>query len=218
MADLVVDLIPSMLGLLLTPAAIAGAILLLGTTRPFANAVAFMGGFLVAYSTLAAIVVAIAGSRTEPLLSARAKASIEVAVGVALLLLAVTLIVRRENRRPARRAKKSLVARLDEATPPFAFGAGLALAVINPNIPILVAGLAVVAAADSGHVLGATLLVLAAIAGMLIPILWRWLAPASAGRHLGQIKAWIGGHDRVINVTVLLVFGATFALKGVVGL
>lgn len=218
MADVVVDLIPSMLGLLVTPAAIAGAILLLSTARPFANAAAFMGGFLVAYAVIAAIVVTVALVRSEPLLSARAKATVEIAVGAALLLLAVTLIARRHNRPRARRARKSFVARLDEATPPFAFGAGLALAIINPNIPILVAGLAVVAAADAGQVLGAVLLVLAAVAGMLIPILWRWLAPESAPGPLGRVKSWIGAHDRAINITVLLVFGITFAVKGLVGL
>ncbi|SDU78845.1 GAP family protein [Jiangella alkaliphila] len=218
MGDLVVDLIPSMLGLLVTPAAIAGAILLLSTARPFANAMAFTAGFLLAYGIIAAIVVTVAAARSEPLLSARAKATVECVVGMVLLLLALTLIARRANRPRARRAKKSFAARLDEATPPFAFGAGLALAIINPNIPILVAGLAVVAASDTGHVLGAGLLVLAAISGMLIPILWRWLAPRSAPGRLDRVKTAISAHDRAINITVLLVFGTTFTMKGLIGL
>lgn len=217
MGDLVLELIPSMIGLLATPIAIAGGILLLGTARPFANALAFMAAFLLAYSIIAAVVVGFAAASSEPLLSVRAKSDIEIGVGALLLLLALPLIVKRRDRRRARRAKKGLAARLHDATPPFAFGVGLTLAVLNPNVPILVAGLAVVAAADTGHVVGAVLLVVAAVSGMLIPILWRWLAPGSAPQALARVTAWITAHDRTINITVLLVFGTAFLVKGLVG-
>lgn len=218
MGGLVLELIPSMIGLMATPIAIAGGILLLGTARPFANALAFMAAFLLAYTVIAAVVVGFATASAEPLLSVRAKADIEIGIGALLLLLAVPLIVKRRDRRRARRAKKGLAARLHEATPPFAFGAGLTLAVLNPNVPILVAGLAVVAASDTGHVVGAVLLVVAAVSGLLIPIVWRWLAPASAPRVLARVTAWITAHDRTVNITILLVFGTTFLVKGLAGL
>lgn len=218
MAELVVELIPSMLGLLLTPAAIAGAILLLGTPRPFANSVSFMVGFAVAYAALAMLVVIVATVNPPPLLPQRARSVVELVVGVLLLLVASIAVARRHSRRTARQAKRGVLARLTGATPPFAFGIGLTLATINPNVAILIAGLAVVAASETGHLLGAALLLLAAVSGIVVPVLWRWLAPASAARHLSRVKAWIMAHDTQINVAMLLAFGAVFTVKGLSGL
>lgn len=214
MAELVVELIPSMLALLLTPAAIAGAILLLGSPRPYANSVSFMGGFALVYTLLVGVVVVLASVNTPPLLSVRTKAVVELVAGGALLLTAAIVVVRRQRPHTARKAKRGVLARLADATPRFAFGIGLALAAINPNVAILIAGLAVVAAAETGHAIGALLLLLAAVSGILIPVLWRWLAPESASRHLARIKVWIASHDTAINVAMLLVFGAVFTIKG----
>lgn len=218
MADLVVQLIPSMLGLLLTPAAIAGSILLLSSARPFASALSFMAGFLVIYSVLIGVTVVLAMVSDPPLISRRATAVAEIVIGVVLLVVAAVTVLRRRLRRRVRKAKRTVLARLGDATPRFAFGVGLVIAAVNPNIAILLAGLAVVAGAETGHVLGAVLLLIASVSGILVPVLWRLLAPASASAHLGQVKSWIGAHDTTINLAMLLVFGAGFVAKGLNGL
>lgn len=213
MGDMLVELMPSMLGLIITPAAIAAGILLLGTSRPFANALSFVAGFAAVYSIISVIVVSVAATRTEPLLTTKTKGIIEIVVGLVLLGLAVVTI-RGRHQRPAREAKKGFLSRLSDATPPFAFGAGATLATLNPNIPILIAGLAVVAASDTGHVIGAVLLVLASVLGILMALLWRLLMPETAARYLERVKLWIGAHERAINVAMLVVFGTAFVVKG----
>lgn len=218
MGELIVELIPSMLGLMVTPGVVAGAIMLLGTPRPFAGALAFMSGIVLVYAVIAGIVVSTAAADPEPLLSDRAKNIVQLVVGTVLLAIATLLVLRRGNRRRVRRAKRSFLAQLSTASPPFAFGSGLAVALINPNVAILIAGLAVVAAADTGHLAGAGLLVLASVTGIIVPVLWRALAPASARRHLGAIRRWISAHDRTMNIAMLVVFGTTFVVKGWTGL
>ncbi len=54
-----VDLIPEFVGLILTPAAIAGCILLLQSQHPYGNAVAFAAAFLVLYTAISIVVLAI---------------------------------------------------------------------------------------------------------------------------------------------------------------
>lgn len=217
LSDMFAELIPSMLGLIITPAAIAAGILLLNTTRPFANTLSFVGGFVVIYAIISGIVVGLASSRTEPLLSTTAKGVIEIVVGLVLLGLAA-MTLRGRHRQRARQAKKGFLSRFDTATPLFAFGIGSTLALINPNIPILVAGLAVVAASDTGHVAGALLLVLASVLGILVPLLWRWLTPETATRHLDRVRRWIGAHERTINIAMLALFGTAFVVKGITAL
>jgi hypothetical protein len=42
--------------------------------------------------------------------------------------------------------------------------------------------------------------------------------PASAGRSLGRVKDWLGHHERLVDLSVLVVFGTLFTLKGLAGL
>lgn len=199
-----------------TPGPIATGILFLGSPRPLANALAFAAAFLLVYAGLAAFVLVVAGAADEPLVDQPTKNRITPVIG--LLLLAVALLVWLRGRgRPPHRPR--WLDRVEDASPREALGLGVALAVLNPNIPILLAGLATIAAADvssAGEFWGAVLLLAASQLGLTGPILWYAAQPAAA-RGLGRVKDWLARYERLVDLGVLVVLGALFTLSGLSG-
>lgn len=218
MSELFFEVLPSAIGLAITPTAIATVILLLGSRQPIANAVAFSAAFAVVYATIAAAVLGAAATSTKPLLSLRTKALVEVGIGLLLLVLAAGTFLRD---RSSPRKGSSFLRAVEAARPSRALGLGLMLAVLNPNVPILIAGLGAIAATDvSGtvRIVAATFLVVAAEVGLVGPILWYRAHPETAAQGLERLKDWIGRHKRALDMAVLLVFGLIFTGKGVAGL
>jgi Sap, sulfolipid-1-addressing protein len=218
MGSLLVQLLPFAAGLAVTPAAIATGILFLGSKRPLANGIAFAAAFSLVYAGLAAIVLAAAQAANEPLVSDRTKDRITLAIGLLLLALALLAWVRARGRPPHRPRWLDMV---DTASPREALGLGVALAVLNPNIPILLAGLTTITAANvsaTDQFWGAVFLLATSQLGLAGPILWYVARPAAAGRGLDRVKDWLARHERLVDLGVLVVFGTLFALKGLAGL
>jgi threonine/homoserine/homoserine lactone efflux protein len=220
MGGLLLELVPTAVGLALTPTAIAASILFLSSKRPVANALAFAAPFALVYSTLAVLALIAAHSSAEPLLSEGAKHWITFLIGLVLLAAAVRSWL--TGRHPVATATKSKVLEaVDSANPLSAFGIGLAIAVLNPNIPILFAGLATIVAAEvstADRIVGAAFLVLASEVGILGPVVWYMVQPRAARRGLGRVRSWLALHQHAVNLAVLVFFGAVFALKGLGGL
>ena len=140
-------------------------------------------------------------------------------IGVGLLLLAGLTEVRHRRAGPGRRPR--LLTKVDTATPSRAFSLGLLLAVLNPNIPILLGGLATIVAAHvslAGRIIGAMVLIAGAELGILGPLVWFLARRVPATRALDQAKGGLSRHEHVIDLTVLIVFGIVFTVKGVTGL
>ena len=174
MVELVGLLAPEMLGLAVTPAAIIGCLLLLGSSHPIRNVLLFAGTFLGVYSLLALVVIAIGhgaqASSDEPV----ARGWISFALGVLFLLGGSYSWVRghrlRRDLTPPR--VRSAIGAVDttgaaaatatddgaEPEPPawisrladpsarFVLTAGLLLSLLNPNIAILASGLGMILA------------------------------------------------------------------------
>lgn len=219
MESLLWELVPFGLGLAVTPAAIAAGILMLGSKRPVANDVAFASPFVVAYALISGAVLVASGASSEPLVDDHGKSVAALVVGLVLLVLAVAGVVR--HRRKGTPHKASLLARIDSATPAAAAGIGAVLAVLNPNVAILLGGLSAIVAADvsgADQVVAAGFLVVASVMGIVVPLLWYLLRPARARRGLQKIRSWLGHHEHALNVGVLAVFGVVFTIKGLQGL
>jgi Sap, sulfolipid-1-addressing protein len=214
MGSLLAELLPFAVGLAVTPAAIATGILFLGSKRPLGNAIAFAAAFSLVYAGLAAIVLGAADAAAEPLVDDSTQASITLAIGLLLLGLGLLGWLRGRGR-PSHRPR--WLDMVDTARPPEALGLGVALAVLNPNIPILLGGLTAIAAADVPTVdrlWGAVFLLAASQLGLVGPILWYVVRPATAARGLERITGWLGRHAQLVDLGVLLVFGTLFTLKG----
>jgi cytochrome c biogenesis protein CcdA len=145
LGSLLLQLLPFAIGLAATPGAIATGILFLGSKQALANAIAFAAAFSLVYAGLAAVVLLIAGAADEPLIDDRTKSIVTLAIGLLLLALALLGWLRGRGRPPQRPRWLDMV---DTANPREALGLGVALAVLNPNIPILLGGLTTIAAAD----------------------------------------------------------------------
>jgi threonine/homoserine/homoserine lactone efflux protein len=220
MGSLLVELVPTMLGLAITPTAIVTGILFLSSRRSTANAGAFAAAFAIIYLVITVVVLAFSSSTANPLISEHSKHIGEIAIG--LLLLAGGVVSLLHGRlTPTTQKKASVIDTVDSATPQKAFSMGVALAILNPNIPILLAGLAAIAAANlssfSSFIAG-LLLVIASIIGMLVPIIWFKAQPVSAKRALDRLKQWLVKHQHALNLGVFFIFGAVFTIKGLNGL
>ena len=221
MGSLLLELVPSALGLAITPAAIATTILFLGSTRPVVNALAFATPFALVYGAFATIVLVASARSSKPLVGDHTKHVVSLLAGLLLLELALGtwLRGRHAHRGPVR--ESHLLAGVHSARPPTAFGTGLVEAVLNPNVAILTSGLATIGAADvseAAQVGGAVFLVAGSLVGLLGPILWYVLRRDSAEQALARSNAWLGQHEHQVNSAVLVVFGVLFTAKGAVGL
>jgi hypothetical protein len=97
----------------------------------------------------------------------------------------------------------------------------VAVAVLNPNIPILLGGLTAIAAAEvstAAQLVGAVFLLTGSQLGLAGPILWYAARPASAEPGLERVRDWLARHERLVDLGVLVVFGALFTAKGLAGL
>ena len=193
MGSLLLELVPSALGLAITPAAIATTILFLGSTRQVANALAFTTPFALVYGAFAMIVLVASAQSSKPLVGDHTKHVVSLLAGLLLLELALGTWLR------GRHAHRGPV----------------------PNVASLTAGLATIGAADvseAAQVGGAVFLVAGSLVGLLGPILWYVLRRDSAEQALARSNAWLGQHEHQVNSAVLVVFGVLFTAKGAVGL
>ena len=53
--------------------------------------------------------------------------------------------------------------------------------------------------------------------GLVGPILWFVVRPASAARGLGRVTEWLARHEKVVDLGVLVVFGLLFTVSGLHG-
>lgn len=210
------ELLPVVIGLLLTPAAIVGTILLLQSDHPLANAIAFGSGFLISYVVICALVLSV-GRAADASGEGTIKYVVHLAVGV--LFIAVGLVMMR--RRPVPGTTPRWMQMLDDCRPRKAFVVGIVMSLVNPNLFILLSGLAIVATMHDGlgDEIGGTCLLLGAVALLFaLPIAVYLVFGDEAKDRLLGAKGWMVRHDRPLTLGVLFGFGALFAVQGLVGL
>lgn len=219
MGSLLLELVPFAAGLAITPAAIASCILFLSSRRPVANAVAFAAAFALVYTLIAAAILAATQTASGEIFPDQTKAALTLVVGIVLLALAAAGVLHGHSGPPTK--TPGWLTAIDSAGPRVALGLGLALAVLNPNIPILIAALATIAAADVSEgqeIVAAAMLVAASQLGLAGPIAWFVTHRRSATTGLAAVKSWLARNEHVVNLAVLLVFGLLFTVKGLNGL
>lgn len=213
-----VELIPEAIGLILTPAAIAGCILLLQSRHPYGNAGAFAAAFLVLYTAIGIMVLAV-GDTVEPTAETeKVKGIASLTVGVLFLLVGVVISL---HHKQTREGPPKWAALLESARPTGAFIAGMVLALANPNVFLLLSGLAIVLAEADGRadqVGGAVMLLTAVAIDFVVPVVVFALFGTRARLALDTARRWMIAHDRLLGLIVLYGFGALFAIRGLNGI
>ncbi|GEM32590.1 hypothetical protein NN3_35970 [Nocardia neocaledoniensis NBRC 108232] len=217
MSELILALLPEMLGLLITPAAIAGCVLLLQSQRPLANAASFGSAFVLVYSQVG--VAALLGGASDPgATSATVSHWAGLIVGLVFLACGAGIAMRRPG--PGASPPRFLT-ELENAGPRQAFAAGLVLAIVNPNLVIMMSGMSLIASSDtttSQAVLATVALLAAAALDFLIPI-GIYLALGERARNaLDAAKQWMLAHNHTLTVAVLFGFGILFTARGITNL
>ncbi|MFD4351728.1 GAP family protein [Nocardia sp. NPDC058518] len=217
MGELLVLLLPEMIGLVVTPAAIAGCVLLLQSRRPIANALTFGGAFLLVYTQIA--VAALLGGASDPGSTSKTVSHwAGLVVGLVFLAAAARVVLHRPA--PGAPAPK-LLTELESAGPRKAFVAGLVLAVVNPNLFIMMSGMSVIASSQTtvgAALVGTLLLLLAAMLDFLVPIGIFLALGERAKSGLESAKEWMLRNNRAMTIGVLLAFGALFTIRGIANL
>lgn len=223
MWELAGQLVPEMVGLSVTPAAVIACLLLLGSSHPFRNVAALAAPFLIVYGFLS--VVAVVVGRTADAASddpSTIRGWMSLVVGGVFLTLGAASWLRPPETRPAARAthraaEPGWVSRLRDPAVGLVLVAGLLLAVVNPNVAILVSGLGIVVTTDVGlgaQIGGVVLLLAASMVDFVIPLLVFVLAGERGRGWLRSATRWLLAHNRVIGIVVLIAFGLLFVGRG----
>ncbi|MEV0077943.1 GAP family protein [Nocardia neocaledoniensis] len=217
MGGLLIMLLPEIVGLMITPGAVIGCVLLLRSREPVRNASMLGTGFLVVYF-LVALAAVLGGASDPAATSARSSAVAGLVVGL-LFLAGGCWLLYRKPRKTAERPR--LLAELESAGPRKAFALGVVLGVLNPNLFIMLAGMSAISssAVSVGAALVATVvLLIAAVADFIIPIGVFVVLGERAERGLAALETWMLAHSRALTLAVLFGFGALFAVRGVLDL
>lgn len=215
------DLLPSAIGVALSPVPIIAVILMLATPKARSNGLAFALGWVVGLVVVSVVVLLVASDADDP--NSTASDSVnwgKVALGVIFVLMAVRQWRKRPRHGEAAPVPKWMQT-IDAFTPVKSLGFGLLLSAANPkNLALTLAAAASIAQAGlSGGESAVAVAVFAVLASVTVagPVLLFLLAPHAATRPLDAIKQLMTEHNAVIMMIVLLVLGAKLLGDGIGG-
>ena len=220
--DVLIDLIPLMLGAALAPIYPIIVLLLLQGEGGLGKALAFVSGAVF----VRVVQGFVFGFVFRPAVAAESAAGLALIGPTLITLIGVLLLVAafKKWRKPADpdAPPPAWMSALGGLSPVKAAGAGvLFVAVAVKQWVFTLAAIAVIEEAQPGLSLGVGLylfFVLATQALVLLPLLAFAVAPVWSARPLTAAHGWLVRHNRVIGMIVSLVFGLWFLYKGVTGL
>jgi protein-S-isoprenylcysteine O-methyltransferase Ste14 len=211
--DAIGEILPSALGVAISPIPIIAVILMLFTPQARTNGPAFLLGWIVGLGVVSAVVYSVADS-ADVATDSDASSSLgwgKIVLGALLLLLAL----KQWRGRPKPGAEADMPAwmsAIDTFTPVKAVGLGFLLSAVNPKNLIFTAA-AAASVAQAGLTGGDAAIVLAvfvllasvSIAG---PVFYSLLGGDTAAESLTHLKTWLGVHNAAVMTVLLTVIGA----------
>lgn len=221
MIDAIGDLLPSAVGVAISPVPIIAVILMLGTPRARSNGPAFAVGWLVGLTAVSALVIVLA-SGSDDADSGTSTAVDWVKLGIGLLFLLMAWKQWQGRPRPGTEAEMpGWMTAIDDFTAAKSLGLGTALSAANPkNLALTATAAATVAQAGlSGGGTTIALAVFVVIGSLTVvgPVLFFVVASAEAAGPLDTIKGFMAEHNAVLMMVVLLVLGAKTFGQGLAG-
>lgn len=215
------DLLPSAIGVALSPVPIIAVILMLGTPKARTNGPAFAAGWIAGLVIVSVIVLAVAGGADDADSAAATGVNwFEVAIGALFLLMAA----RQWRSRPRKGVEPEMprwMSAVDSSTPVRSLLLGAALSGVNPkNLALTAAAAASIAKAGlSGGESTVAVVVFVVIGSATVagPVFFYLAATAKAAGPLASIKEFMSAHNAVIMMVVLLVLGAKILGQGFAG-
>jgi threonine/homoserine/homoserine lactone efflux protein len=216
------EILPSALGVAISPIPIIAAILMLLSPKARGTSVGFMIGWIlgivvavVVFTLLSAIIPA-----ADPTASKPVAGVIKILLGLGLLLLAWNQWRKRPLHGEVATPPKWMSA-IDTMKPVAALGLGFLLAAVNPkNLLMAVAGgLAIGAAGLSAgqQTIAIVVFVLIAASTVVIPVVSYLIAAKKMAAPLDALRTWLLANNATIMTVLLLVIGVAIIGKGIAG-
>jgi threonine/homoserine/homoserine lactone efflux protein len=216
MGEVIGQLLPTAVGVMLSPLPIVGVILMLLSNKAKVNGPMFLLGWLAGLAIVVGGVVAFVNpdkleqSSGEP---STLNGVLHLALGVLLLLLAVKQLKGRPKKGEDAEMPKWM-AKMQDASPIFAFGMGAFLSGLNPkNLIFDIAAAAAIVAGDlssSQQIVAVVVFMILASLTIGIPVLWFLVAGESAKAKLDVLRGYLVQYNWVIMCVLFLVLGAKF--------
>lgn len=224
MSNVLVDLIPLILGATLAPIYPIIVLLLLQSERGLGKAIAFVAG-AVAARLLQGVIF---GFALAPAVEAETAAGLALIGPTLLTLVGVLLLVmgvkkwRKGGDEEDGEDPPKWMSSLTGMSPLKAAGAGALLILLAVKQWVFtLSAISVIEEAQPGMAAGIGLYLLFTLATQLLvlpPILAFMVAPQKSAAPLRAAQGWLQRHNRVIVVAVSLVFGVFFLYRGIAGL
>jgi threonine/homoserine/homoserine lactone efflux protein len=216
------DLMPSAVGVALSPVPIVAVILVLGTPRARSNGPAFALGWVAGLVVVSVVVLIVAGGADDPD-SGTSDAVDVVKVLFGLLLLAVAWQQWRKRPRAGQEPEMPRwMSALDQFTAGRSLGLGALLSGVNPkNLALTLAAAAGIAQAGLSTGDEITAVVVFVVIGSLTvagPVVAYMLAGERVCRPLDRAKQFMADENAVIMAVVCLVLAAKLIGNGIAGL
>lgn len=214
MGEVVGQLLPTAVGVALSPFPIVGVILMLLSNKARVNGPAFLIGWVAGLAIVIGVIVAFVDpdrlntSDGDPSTLAGV---LHLVLGILLLLLAV----KQWKNRPTGGKEPEMpkwMAKMQDASPIFAVGMGAFLSGLNPkNLIFDIAAAAAIVSGDlttSQEIVSALIFIILASLTIGIPVIWYLVAGDSAKAKLETLRGWLVQYNWVIMGVLFLVLGA----------
>ena len=223
MGDAIGQMLPSAVGVAISPIPIVAVILMLVSERGRVNGPAFLLGWWIGIGVIGAIMLAVssgagATSEGEP---ADWIGILKLLLGLGLLFMAV----KQWHSRPTAGEEPetpSWMKAIDTFTPIKALGIAAFLGGINPkNLLLIVAGAAAIAQTgiDAGEqAIALVIFVFIASLGVMVPVALYFLLGDRSAPILGDLRDWMTHNNATIMAVLLLVLGVKLVGDGISGL
>jgi hypothetical protein len=219
----IAQILPAAIGVAISPFPITAAILMLFTTRPTINGLAFLAGWFLGLMLVTGVAVrlAVAGNVSADGTPLAPASAIGCLIGVLLIVMAVWEWRHRPKHDEEPKMPQWLVQVAGFSTPK-AFGLALLLSAVNPKSFALAvaAALTLAAAGLSGDQPWIAVLIFVAIGSfsVAVPVLYRLFAKERAEQSLTSWKSWLIANNAAIMSVLLVIVGLTLIGKGLIEL
>ena len=216
MGDLLSKVIPLSIGAAFSPTVLALELLILSGKRSKGRSTAFIGGVLVVFAVLTALGLAISHTTSASPVQETITKTVDVVAGVLLLLLALATVLRslvHDSVAPVDGEAK------DAKDPGLlsAFLLGLAIMVSNfSTILLYVPAMRSISASTvstGDKVVAIALAFLITAAPILLIYGFAIVFPKFATPPLNKLRSWINRHQKVIGISVEVIFGVYLVFK-----
>ena len=220
MGDVIGDILPLALGVMISPIPIIAAILMLLSPKAKRTSVGFLLGWvagivvvLTVFILLASVIPQTDADQPQPVAGV-----IKIVLGALMLLLAVKQW--RSRPEPGEEAAlPSWMSAIDQLTPAKSLGLGFLLSAVNPKNLLMAAGAGVVIGsaqlATGDLVVAVVVFTVIAAASVAVPVIGYLLASKSLAAPLESLRGWLVHNNATVMAVLLLVIGVTVVGKGI---